>query len=169
MKIKIQVAGLKELDKALGELRTKAMARGVVERALLEAAAPMHEMAQRLAPGRADPNEVITYKRGGERVERQPGTTKALVQIGKKLTKRQAAQARKAGKHFAEIYVGTRDAKAHMEEYGTINQRARPFLRPALDSEAQPTIKRFTTTLLTELEKVGKREAARTARLSKKG
>lgn len=167
--MKIKVEGLKELDQALGALRTKAMARGVVERALLEAAKPMHQRAQDAAPGREDPSEVITYGKGESRRVRQPGTTKALVQIGKKLTKRQASQARKAGKHFAEIYIGTRDAKAHFEEFGSVNQSATPFLRPAFDSEAEPTIRRFVDTLTIELNRTAQREAKRTARLAKKG
>ncbi|UZW55947.1 hypothetical protein NUH86_03905 [Sphingobium sp. JS3065] len=167
--MKIKVQGLKELDAALGQLRTKAMARGVIKRALIEAAKPMHQQAQEAAPGRADPNEVITYGKGDNRRVRQPGTTQALVQIGDRLTKRQAGQARKAGKSFVEIYVGTRDAKAHFEEFGSANQPPHPFLRPAYDSEAEPTIRRFVGTLTNELEKVAVREARRTARLAKKG
>lgn len=167
--MKIKVEGLRQLDKALGELRTKAMAKGVVERALLEAAAPMHKRAQDMAPGRKDESKVIYFGRGQGRKIRQPGTTRALVQIGKTLTKRQASQARKAGKHFAEIYVGTRDAKAHFEEYGSRFQAGSPFMRPAYDMEAEPTIRRFVGTMTTELDKVAKREAARAVRLSKKG
>lgn len=167
--MKIKLEGLKELDQAIGALRTKAMAKAVLERALLEAAKPMQEMAQALAPGRDDPNKVITYGKGDNKRVRQPGTTKALVQIGKKLTKRQAAMARKQGKHFAEIYVGTRDAKAHLEEFGSINQAPKPFMRPAFAAEAEPTIRRFVDTLTTELNKTAEREARRTARLAKKG
>lgn len=163
--MKIKVEGLKQLDQALGALRTKAMAKGVVRRALLEAATPMQQKAQSMAPGRADPSEVITYGPKGARKVRQPGTTKALVQIGTTLTKRQASKARKAGKSFSEVYVGTRDAKAHFEEFGSANQPPRPFMRPAYDSEAQPTINRFTDALGNELNKVAAREARRAVKL----
>jgi HK97 gp10 family phage protein len=167
--MKIKVQGLKELDAALGQLRTKAMAKGVVKRALFGAAEPMHQMAQDAAPGRDDPNEKIYYGRGANRRERRPGTTKALVQIGDRLTRRQASQARKAGKHFVEIYVGTRDAKAHLEEIGSVNQAATPFMRTAFSNQAEPTINRFVDTLSRELEKAAAREAKRTARLARKG
>ncbi|GLV21994.1 hypothetical protein TomMM35A_18470 [Sphingobium sp. TomMM35A] len=167
--MKIKVQGLRELDQALGQLRTKAIAKGTVERALLSAAAPMHQMAQDMAPGRTDPGEVITYGKGESRRVRLPGTMKALVQIGKRLTPRQAAQARKQGKHFAEVYVGTRDPMAHLEEFGSVNQIAHPFMRPAFDSQAEPTIRRFVETLKSELDKTAAREARRTARLAAKG
>ena len=167
--MKIKVQGLKELDAALGQLRTKAMAKGVIKRALLEAAAPMHAEAQSNAPSRADPSEVIAYGKGPNRRERRPGTTQALVQIGDRLTRRQAAQARKGGKSFVEIYVGTRDPMAHLEEFGSANQQPHPFMRPAYDAEAEPTIRRFVDTLSTELNKVAAREAKRAARLARKG
>lgn len=167
--MKIKVQGLKELDLALGQLRTKAMAKGVVKRALFEAFEPMQAKAQAAAPGRDDPSEVIYYGRGANRRIRQPGTTRALVQISDRLTKRQASKQRKAGKHFVEIYVGTRDAKAHLEEFGSVNQPAHPFMRPAYDGEAEPGIRRFVTSLTSELEKAAIKEAARTARLAKKG
>lgn len=163
--MKIKVEGLKQLDQALGALRTKALAKGVVRRALLEAATPMHRMAQDMAPGRKNPTSVIKFGPKGARQIRQPGTTKALVQLSDKLTKRQAAKQRKSGKDFSEVYVGTRDAVAHFEEFGSANQAAQPFMRPAYEAEKVPTIERFTDALATELEKTAAREAKRAVKI----
>lgn len=169
--MKIKVQGLKELDKALGELRTKAIAKGVVRRALLEAARPMQEQAQAQAPVRRDPTDVVTFRQGASkdspRRVRRVGTMRALVVLTTALTSRQASQARKDGKHFTSVYVGTRDPIARLQEYGTVEHPAQPFMRPAFDAEAMPTATRFIDAMWSEISKAAAREARRTARLSK--
>jgi len=169
--VKVTVQGLKELDKALGELRTKAIAKGVVRRALLEAARPMQERAEALAPVRTDPSDVVTYRVGASkdsaRRVRRIGTMRALVVLTTALTSRQASQARRDDKHFSSVYVGTRDPIARLQEYGTAQHPAQPFMRPAFDAEGMPTVNRFIEAMWGEISKAAAREARRTARLSK--
>jgi HK97 gp10 family phage protein len=163
--VKIKVEGLKQIDQALAELGNKALAKRVVTKSLLEAAKPMQEMAQARAPIRANPNEVIRYgPKDGPYKERKLGTTRALVQVGTRLTKRQASASRRQGKDFSEVYVGTRDRAARFEEFGTINQPADPFLRPAFEAEGVPTLYRFMDAMWVNLTKAAERLAKKAAK-----
>jgi HK97 gp10 family phage protein len=122
----VKVNGLSDLDKALSEL-TKATGRNVARRAMLAAGQPIRDAM----------------------VQNAPGHIKDAIEIGTKLTPRQAKLSR-ANKSPIEIYVGVsyrlgmRGRTAHLFEFGT-RQRvrknggatgriaARPFVRPAWD------------------------------------
>lgn len=158
----VRVEGLRELDRALGEL-PKATARNVLLRALGKAAEPMHSHAKSLAPVRDDDRDVY-FGPDGARKLRRPGTTKHLVQAGTRLTPRQRSQARKEGKAFAEYYVGTRDRAARFPEFGTAEMPAQPFLRPAWDANKQRALDIFRTELGGEISKAANRLARRAAR-----
>lgn len=167
MKVKIKVEGLRQLDAALGDLKNKTVAKGVVRRALLESAEPMRARAEAAAPVREDTDRVVTFGPKGNKKVRRVGTMRALVQMGTRLTKRQAGQARRETKFFSAIYVGTRDRIARLREFGTVGQSAEPFMRPAFDGEGEATIGRFMAALLREIQAAAARQARKAAKLKR--
>lgn len=127
MRLKVKVEGLRDLDKALGQLSQR-MGAKVLREALKAAAAPMAADAESRAPSR--PADAPRTKReGGEEIERPPGTLKVLTGYGTKLTRRQRKP--RAERDSAEVYVGTRDRAGVLEEFGTADAPAQPFLTPA--------------------------------------
>jgi HK97 gp10 family phage protein len=140
VKVSVRIEGLRELDAALAEL-PKATAKNVLVKVLMEAGTPIKDAAQAAAPTRPADAPTITYKaKGGARRVRRPGTLKALFQIGTRLTPNQARLARKEGKDFAEVYVGTRDPIARLEEYGTAHSPPQPTLRRAWDGNKEAAL-----------------------------
>ncbi|MHA6768086.1 HK97-gp10 family putative phage morphogenesis protein [Sphingobium ummariense] len=151
----------------------KATAKATIRRAMKTSIEPMRQRAEDLAPTREDPTEKIYYGPAGNRRERKYGTTKFLIQVSEKLTPRQAAKARKEGKSFTVIYMGTRDRAARLVEWGHARAvegggfvivPAHPFMRPAFDQEAEPTLRRFGKEMWVEIEKTQARAARRAAR-----
>lgn len=145
----VHVDGLRELDRALGEL-PKATARNVLLRVLKKAGQPMAEHASGLAHVRT-------------------GALRNSAAVGTKLTKRQAGLHKKGGKAFAEVFVGFGGlTQAITEEFGTVEVSANPMLRPAWDSgqdEALNVIKDdLGEEILKAARRVAKRMAAKAAR-----
>lgn len=166
--VSFRMEGLRELDQALGEL-PKATAKNVLVRTLLAAGRPMQQQAQALAPARPAGAPQKTYVKSGAVRVRRPGTLKALVQIGTRLTPRQARAARQDGKDFAEVYVGTRDPIARLDEFGTADAPAHPFLRPAFEANKHQALETIRTVLGGEIEKAVQRLARKAVRLAAKG
>lgn len=149
MKVTTRVEGLRELDRALGEL-PKASAKGVLRRVGLKALKPMAETARRLAPD-------------------DPATSgkdlKASITVGTKLTQRQARALRKdEGKAFVTVHMGTADPSGLFQEFGTVNHGPQSFMRPAFQSEARGAIAIVAKELGGEIVKTAKRRAARLAK-----
>jgi HK97 gp10 family phage protein len=142
----VKVEGLKELVLGLEEL-PKATARNVLKRVLTKAGQPTKERMESLAP-------------------RDTGYTAESIGIGPTLNPAQSRSAKKEGKFFAAIYVGSRrGSAAQFEEYGTVNAPAHPYLRPAWDATQDGALKIIQTELGTEITKA----AARLARKAAKG
>jgi len=59
-------------------------------------------------------------------------------------------------------------AKTIINEFGSINQPARPYMRPAWDAQSAPTLKRFARHMAVAVAKSVKRHEAKMARLAKK-
>lgn len=139
-RVVVQTSGFKALEAALGEL-PKATARNVLKRTLTKAAEPIRARAEQVAP-------------------RDTGTLKQSIivsaSVKNKVGKAEYAAAMRAGRgkaaavsamrdarratpgSFAEMYVGPAvpDAfYAHLVEFGTRHSAAKPFMRPAWDSE----------------------------------
>lgn len=93
------------------------------------------------------------------------GTLRDSVLIGTRLTRPQAKQARRDGKAFAEIHVGTADPAGIPQEFGTLSQPAQPSGRPAWEGTKDEALKIIGTELGAEIEKA----AARLARKAAKG
>ncbi len=163
MKVTFKVEGLKELDRALGQL-PKAVAARAMTSALIDAAKPIQEAAQAAAPVGTEPGGRYYTRKSGERILRQRGTLKALVQIGTRLTQRQRRAARRAGKNFSEIYIGTRDRVGLLVEFGTRKVAPNPFLRNAWDSGKGALLDKIKDLLWQRLSAAAKRQARRGAR-----
>lgn len=149
-----RVEGLRELDRALGEL-PKATARNTLQRALTKAAQPIAEAARAKAP-------VLT------------GETRQEIGIGTRLTKRQKALHRRmtrgAGKAFAEVFVGATGGpdgavpQSTQREFGTDGAPPHPYMRPAWDGNKMGVLNRIRTELASEIEKTAQRAARKAAR-----
>lgn len=151
---KVYVEGLRELDAALGEL-PKSVAKGVLRRIGLKALESVADVMKALAPD--DP-------------ETSTGDLVSSIGVGTKLSPRQARLnrkgAREAGdKSFVEVYAGAGPAPhAHLMEFGSVNNRPRPFARPAWDQEKDGVLLVIKRDLGTEIDKAAKRAARRAAK-----
>jgi len=141
----IRVEGLSELKDALEEL-PKATGTNVLKRALTQAADPIQAQAESLAP-------VMT------------GKLKRSIIVGTKLSSTQKKSAKKINK--VEIYVGPGQLRqATLQEFGTVNQRPQPFLRPAWSANVRPALNSIREILADEIEKARARIARKIARLA---
>jgi HK97 gp10 family phage protein len=105
-------------------------------------------------------------KKGAKReIIRVKGSLKSHINIGTRLSKRQAAKNRKLGKAEVEVHVGTRDRVGRLQEFGTHDTPAQPFMRPAWDSEGNETaLSRIGDEMWAEVGKSAGRQAMRRAR-----
>lgn len=163
MGVKVSLEGLSDLTAALQALPT-ATQRNVVTRVLLEAAAPIQEAAQQLAPSRPASAPDEYYHVNGAKRLRRPGTLKVLVQEGTKLTRNQARLVRNAGKHFVEVYVGTRDPIGRLQEFGTAHSPPDPFLRPAWEENKLAALETIKRRLGEEIHKAADRLARKASK-----
>lgn len=145
MAVTMKIAGLRELDASLGEMK-KATARAVLVRVGKAALEPMAEVARSLAPD--DPET------GGNDL-------KASIVVGTKLNPRQKRLAKKEPKDFATVYMGTADPAGVSQEFGNVNHGPQSFMRPAFAQEARSTIERVADGLKPEIEKTAARARAR--------
>lgn len=146
MKMTMKTQGLADLDKALRGMK-KATAKGIMRRVLKKAAQPMADVASGLAPKSDDP------------------TLAPSVSVSTKLSKRQKGKHRKLNKSdkaSVEMFVGAGPlSSAHNQEFGNINHAAQPFMRPAWDQEAVPTLDRISKGLGDEIVRTAARQRKR--------
>lgn len=140
--------GDRDLERALGEL-PKAVARNALQRTLKKRAEPVREAWQQLAP-------VLTghYEHS------------IIAGPSSKLTRRQRKDAKKAGKFFAEIHVGTSDPAGQQNEFGNSRMAANPSGRPAWDSTKDAALSGIGKDMGDEIEKSRARVAKRAERLA---
>lgn len=144
---KVRVDGLRELDRALGDL-PKATAKGVLRRTLKQSAEPMATLANALAP-------ILT------------GDLSESFSYSTKLNKRQGKLHRKAVKNdkaFVEGFVGSNDPAAIQQEFGNVNHGPQPSLRPAWEAQKKPTVERISAALWSEIQKSVARADRKAAR-----
>lgn len=157
MRTTVKVDGLRELDAALGALAAeygKPSGKAVMRRVADKALQPMAEAARNMAPD--DPDT-------------QGNDLKASISVGGKLTKRQAAMARKdQDKATVTRYMGTADPAAVPQEFGTVNHPPQEFMRPAFAQHAEGAIKIVAQELGPEIEKTAGRLAKRRAKAAAK-
>jgi len=137
--VTVKFEGGRELDAALKSLAddfdaSKTTVKNVIRRGLKEALVPMADAAEANAP-------VLT------------GHLRDSITEGTKLTSRQARLAKREPKDFVTVYMGPNDPAAVPQEFGTVDQPAQPFMRPAFAAEAQATIGRVGTAIRAQLDK----------------
>ena len=146
----VKVEGLRELERALQEL-PKTTARNTLRRVLRKAAEPVQSTMEAIAP-------------------RDTGWTAESIEISSTLNAAQRREAKREGTYFAEVHIGMRRGSAAIfQEFGTIDQPARPFMRPAWDATQDIALRTIETQLGGEIEKSAQRLARKAARLAAKG
>jgi HK97 gp10 family phage protein len=145
VKTTFKVEGLSDLDKRLGQL-TEAAGKGVLRRTGRKALAPTDAAWRSKAPHLTGQLE----ESGG---------------VGSKLTRSQRkAQERES---FVEVFAGPGpNPQAVLQEFGTYNQPAQPFLRPAWDETKDQVLDIVKTELASEIDKAAKRAAKKAAKLA---
>lgn len=177
--VSVKVEGLKELDKALGEL-TKATARNTLRRALTSAAEPMRAAAERNAP--MDTGELKRSIKLSSKIDNRAGKAEFAAVMRSGGTKaaarsalRVARRAQGIGESFAEVFMGPekggkrQSIKAIVQEFGSSKQASQPYMRPAFDSEAQTVINNVGKELAKEIDKSVQRARARALKKAAKG
>lgn len=167
MKNTVQLTGFKELEAALSNLGG-AVGKRVARAALKKAAEPMRDKAKSLAPVKT-------------------GALRDSIIIGSRLDGRQMRSLKKLSKDqraAVEMFIGPsylKDAKGrhgHLVEFGTAphlnggnfkgsrhpGTAPQPFMRPAWDSEKEPTVERLRGLLWDVIDRAAKREARRKAK-----
>lgn len=140
-----RVEGLREVEDALREL-PKATGKNVLKRALLRASEPIAEAWGRLTP---------VFR----------GILQKSVGSGTKLSRRQKSQHVK--RSDVEVFVGAGPLpQAHMSEFGTAHQPAKPAGRPAWDQNKMKALEAIKSDLWTEIDKARARLARKAARIA---
>jgi HK97 gp10 family phage protein len=173
--VKVKVEGLLELGQAFDEL-SKATARGVGKRTLIKAAQPMVEMAQRLAPDDPEtgPPDLHTSIIASAKIKNTVGNAQFAAVLQGGGSKAEAVSALRDARRtaagegsFAQAYVGPRSTtkraaiKAIVQEFGSVKQSPRPYMRPAFQSTAQKVIDGVAAILRVEIGKAAARARAR--------
>lgn len=141
----VRIDGLKELDKALGEL-PKATAKATLRRVLKDAGEPVARAMRRLAP--TDDYHLHDS-----------------IDVSTRLSRRQAGLHRKeGGRAFQEMFVGTNNPAGVQQEFGNERHPAQPFARPAWDAEKGNTLNHIANALWGEIEKSAQRLAKKASR-----
>lgn len=174
--MRIENAGFKDLDKALGNLGTLYRRRKASRDALMEAAEIVLDEAQATVPVRAGRKTFGVggtlqqgegqrrFRSGGESRERRSGALRSHITIGTRLTRSQSRA--NAGKMPVEVYVGTRDRAGILSEFGTRHSPALGWFRRAW-SNASP--QRLLEIIKDALARQIERQAALEARAIKRG
>lgn len=126
--ITMKIKGLKELDRALAQL-PDAVAYDVIQGAALEALQPMADMARRLAP--EDPSTP------------DPDLNTSIV-VSPHLKAGRATKFRGNGPYFVRVFMGPNMSgypQAIMQEFGTRNHGAQPYMRPAFEDKKVEAVK----------------------------
>lgn len=147
-KTTISISGLRELDKALGEL-SRAAARGVLRKVIRETAEPMARAARSGAP--VDDGHLVES-----------------IGISSRLSKRQAGMHRKMfanDRASVEMFLGPGPhPQGHLREFGSDGAPPHPFMRPAWDAHKESTLKGVAASLKFEIFAAAARAARKNMR-----
>lgn len=144
MAAKFKIEGLKELEKNLMGLK-RATAKNVARKVLKEAGEPVAAAARRNTPI-------------------EEGHLRESIDVGTKLTRRQAALHRKMAPEAVEVFVGPNDPAGVQQEFGNERHSAQPFMRPAWDGTKDEALKIITHRLGVEIDKAAERAARKAAK-----
>lgn len=140
----VKIEGLREIDKALGELG-KSTGRNVMRRVAVKRLEPMaEEMRRRVPVDSGDLRDGIT------------------------VTTRNPRRNRKRSEVEAHAGPG-RHPQAHLREFGGDGNPPAPYVRPAWDNGQDALLDGIKDDLWSEIEKAAQRQARKAARLAAKG
>jgi HK97 gp10 family phage protein len=146
--MKVGIEGLPELLKTLEEL-PKSTQKSTLQRVLKKAGQPILESIER-----------------GASAHRDSGRMVESFSISTRLNPANQKSATREGKNFAEVYVGTRRGSAAiLVEWGTVNMTAKPFIRPAWDSNKERALGIIRSEIWSEVSKSAARNAKKLAKL----
>ena len=178
MSVRIQLTGLGDLTQALQELSfelgDKEYRSKILLPAIRQAMRPVLAAAQANAPvdtGGLKLTLMIGARRPGGKDRRSkyvsptdtviavvttaPGKKLAAMSEGKGLAIARKRLSRLGNKEQAEKFLGVAsDARAIAQEFGTKNIPAQPFMRVALEQNAQGTVDRLATALAKRIEQL---------------
>lgn len=157
----VRVEGLKQLEDKLIRLLPAKTGKRVIERALVVASKPMVKLAKDFAK-KGDTSGALSIAIGplrGSKASTRQGRKAGTIFIGPRRSNRRAMAVyvdfyfNRTGRSIspAEFQDGIRHG--HLIEFGTKRQAKQPFLRPAFDAQARPTVKRFGKVLAKEIDK----------------
>lgn len=142
----IKVEGLKELQETLKEL-PGSLPSTVIRKALARAGEPIERAAATMAP-------------------KLTGALQRSIRVASKLSRRQRAIYRQQSEY--ELFVGAGAlVQAITQEFGTIENRAQPFMRPAWEANWRKSLEIFRAALAEEIEKARVKMARKAARFEK--
>lgn len=143
---RVPVEGLKELDRALGEL-TVATRKNVARKVLKMGGKPIIEDFKARAPR-------LTGRLGDD------------ADVSTKLSKRQARLARKSRRDTeVTVYAGAGpDPAAVAQEFGNVNHPAQPSLTPAFEGNKRTALGKITKGLKIEIDKAANRARRKAAK-----
>jgi HK97 gp10 family phage protein len=151
MGVSIKLEGIGEVDKALkaleAEFGDKMAQSKVLVPAVREALKPVLAQAKANAPkdsGGLEKSLIIEARRPTRRDRRSKYVTQTDTVI--------AAVTTASGKKLAKMGIKS-DARAIAQEFGTANHPAQPYLRTALESNAQTTVNNLAGILARRIEK----------------
>lgn len=148
--MKVTFHGGKELEEALMELKTTAR-KSLARRVLKRAAQLFANAANKSAPrGTGTPSLAGSYG------------------VGMRLTRRQAAKARRAGRDQVFMHAGTADPAGLQQEFGNSIHGPQPHARVAFDETATPMLAQIQNDMAIDVEKATARARRKAERDAKK-
>lgn len=150
MSVTIKLEGIGEVDKALkaleDEFGDKLSRSKVLIPAVREAMKPVLQQARANAPkdsGDLTRSLIVEARRPNSRDRRSKYITQTDTVI--------AAVTTASGKKLAKMGIKS-DARAIAQEFGTAHNPAQPYLRPALEANAQETVSRLAAILARRIQ-----------------
>lgn len=157
MKVTMQMTGLRDLERALGEIAKQTTRRAVGRRALRAAGEPILAAMQDKAPDDPKTNGLKDLK-------------SSLAMSVRQKSKRGGTYRPEAPKEVV-LHIGpTRHGypQAVMQEFGTAHHPPQAYIRPAWDAEGgEAAAERIGEALGEEIDKAAKRQAARARRMAR--
>jgi HK97 gp10 family phage protein len=151
--MKLELSGGLDLEKALMDLKTT-VAKGVTTRALKKAAQPVADAAERHVPVRT-------------------GALKESIEVSTRLARREKRFSSRKAPDEVRVHVGAsyklgrRGRHSHLVEFGTVNQAAEPYMRPAWEETKDQLLADLAQSMRVEFDKAvarAQRKAARNAK-----
>jgi HK97 gp10 family phage protein len=137
MSQRIKLHGLKEVEQALGRVKT-ATARSKARRILKEAGEPIARAARNLAP--RDEYDLVES-----------------IDVSPVLNRSQRRQQPRGSFADVEMHVGpTGLPQSILQEFGTFKEPAQPFMRPAWEANKEGTLRLIQDLLWVEIQRMAK-------------